>query len=42
VILNNYLKYAISPVDTFFRTGPGLVTQENAEKIIGLTAQNYR
>jgi simple sugar transport system substrate-binding protein len=42
VMLNNYIKYAISPVDTFYRTGPGLVTKDNAEKIIGLTAENYR
>jgi simple sugar transport system substrate-binding protein len=42
VILNNYIKFSIAPVDTFFRTGPGLVTKENAAKIVGLTAQNYR
>jgi hypothetical protein len=42
VMLNNYLKFSISPVDTFFRTGPGIVTKDNAQKIIDLTAQNYR
>ena len=42
VMLNNYLKFSIAPVDTFFRTGPGLVTKDNAAKIIDLTAQNYR
>jgi simple sugar transport system substrate-binding protein len=42
MMLNNYLKFSIAPVDTFFRTGPGIVTKENAEKIIGLTAQNFR
>jgi simple sugar transport system substrate-binding protein len=42
VMLNNYLKFSISPVDTFFRTGPGLVTKDNAQRIIELTAQNHR
>ncbi len=42
VMLNNYLKFAIAPVDTFFRTGPGLVTKDNVAKITDLTAQNYR
>jgi simple sugar transport system substrate-binding protein len=42
VMLNDYLKFAIAPVDTFFRTGPGLVTKDNVAKITDLTAQNYR
>jgi len=42
VMLANYLRFSIAPVDTFFRTGPGLVTKDNAEKIVQLTAQNYR
>ena len=42
VMLNNYLKFSIAPVDTFFRTGPGFVTKDNAEKITSLTASNYR
>jgi simple sugar transport system substrate-binding protein len=42
VILANYLRYAISPVDDFFPTGPGLVTKEIAEKVNALTADNFR
>jgi len=41
-ILANYLRYAIEPVEHFYPTGPGLVTKANAEKIMSLTAQNFR
>jgi simple sugar transport system substrate-binding protein len=42
VILGDYLRYAIEPVARFYPTGPGIVTKANAEKIMDLTAQNYR
>jgi simple sugar transport system substrate-binding protein len=42
VILGDYLRYAIEPVERFYPTGPGIVTKANAEKIMDLTAQNFR
>jgi simple sugar transport system substrate-binding protein len=42
VILANYLRYAISPVDDFFQTGPALVTKDIADKVNALTADNFR
>lgn len=42
VILANYLRYAISPVDDFYQTGPGLVTKDIADKVNALTADNFR
>ncbi len=42
VILTNYLRYGLEPVDHVYRTGPALITKANADKIVGLTAQNYR
>ncbi len=42
VILANYLRYAISPFEDFYPTGPGLVTKDTAEKVNALTADNFR
>jgi simple sugar transport system substrate-binding protein len=42
VILANYLRYAISPVDDFYQTGPALVTKDIADKVNALTADNFR
>jgi simple sugar transport system substrate-binding protein len=42
VMLTNYLRYGLEPVDDFFRTGPALITKANAAKIVGLTAEKYR
>ena len=42
VILANYLRYAISPFEDFYPTGPGLVTKDTAEKVNSLTADNFR
>jgi simple sugar transport system substrate-binding protein len=42
VMLTNYLRYAIAPASDFVPTGPGIVTKQEAEKVIGLTAENYR
>ena len=42
VILMTYLRYGITPATDFFPTGPGIITPENAQQIIDLSAQNFR
>jgi simple sugar transport system substrate-binding protein len=42
VMLANYLRYAISPFDDFYPTGPGIVTKDIADKVNALTADNFR
>ncbi len=42
VMLAMDLRFAIKPAFDFVPTGPGVVTKENAEKVIGLSAQNVR
>jgi simple sugar transport system substrate-binding protein len=42
VMLAMERRYAIAPASPFFPTGPGIVTKENAQRVIHLIAQNGR
>ena len=42
MILMHYIRYGITPATDFFPTGPGIITAENAQQIIDLSAENIR
>jgi simple sugar transport system substrate-binding protein len=42
LMLAQYLRYDLTPASDSYLTGPGIVTKENAAKIIALAAQNVR
>ena len=42
LLLAQYLRYDLTPVSKVYLTGPGVVTRENAAKMLALEAQNIR
>jgi simple sugar transport system substrate-binding protein len=42
LLLAQYLRYDLRPASELYLTGPGIVTKENAAKILALEAQNIR
>jgi simple sugar transport system substrate-binding protein len=42
VFLIHFIRYGITPGTDFIPTGPGIITPENAQQIIELSAQNFR
>jgi simple sugar transport system substrate-binding protein len=42
LLLAQYLRYDLTPVSKEYLTGPGIVTKENAAKMLALEAQNIR
>jgi len=42
LLLAQYLRYDLTPVSKSYLTGPGIVTKENAAKMLALEAQNIR
>jgi simple sugar transport system substrate-binding protein len=42
LMLTQYLRYDLTPASETYLTGPGIVTKENAAKMLALAAQNIR
>lgn len=42
IMLTNYIRYGIEPVDPILHSGPALITSANAARVAELTEQNFR
>jgi len=42
LMIAQYLRYGLKPVETFYPTGPAVISAENAQKVMDLAAQNIR